>query len=185
MTEEPISGAMKNLSLQQPATQTTPQGQYAASSFCDHVPSGFGYLPTITRFDPTIQVCAHGQALTDKLVPTADDVSNAPVLRISGELPAFQPVKEVAEGGILEKTMTALQFLDCFVDNGQTRFSKHGLSVGLAKDNSYNDIHASFDGLYTVEFASVSAKCNVGYQFLRWFDGKRSSKTRLCCIGCG
>jgi len=153
--------AMAKLSLVQKPTQTTPKGQYAASSFCNHVPFGFGYLPMLTRFEPSYQVRPQFQTLTYNLVPNAEDVRNAPPLRISGELPGFQSRGETEAGGITEKTLSALQHFDCFVGNGQKWFSSRGLSVGLAKDNSYNDIHVSFDGLHILECENKGAESSL------------------------
>jgi hypothetical protein len=69
------------------------------------MPGGFGYLPLIANYDPTIFFA--GTTLTTKLVPTSEEINQAKYLDISGENPALQSIKETVAHGVSDITNEA------------------------------------------------------------------------------
>mmetsp|Transcript_5650 Transcript_5650/g.7969 ORF Transcript_5650/g.7969 Transcript_5650/m.7969 type:complete len:102 (+) Transcript_5650:124-429(+) len=52
--EQELTSEFKKLSLSDQNHQITQKCQYPASTFCTkRIPAGFGYLPILTRFDPS------------------------------------------------------------------------------------------------------------------------------------
>ena len=143
-------------------TEITPKYQKSASTFCSCEPRGFGYLPMITNFDPTVFLAENEKdSLSFKFIPTEIDVENAIPLNISGELPAFQSRKESSEGGVETITLEALQNFSCFASNGQRSFKSRKLGLGIVETTTYNDIHIFFNGLYITEFENKGAESSL------------------------
>eukprot|EP01040_Poterioochromonas_malhamensis_P014756 gene14756-16385_t len=158
---EALSSDLANMCISTQSYQITSKGQYTASSFCNHLPTGFGYLPLLTRFDPTQFLLALPNTLTARLIPSLQEISNAPYLKVSGEKPAYQSGGETAAYGVQRQTLEALRDLDCYVENGQIQFGSRQLGIGLAKENSYNDIHIHLNGLYVTEFENKGAESSL------------------------
>ena len=138
--------------------------QSSASTFCTSSPTGFGYLPLLTRFDPTLFIRPETKTLTSLLVPSAEDIKKAQPLLISGERPAFQSIiGETEANGVHDMTMKAFSRFN-FVSNGQTQFrSHHGLGLGLVSPNSYNDSHVqeNNNNLYVAELENKGAESSL------------------------
>lgn len=158
---EALSSDLANMCISTQSYQITSKGQYTASSFCNHLPTGFGYLPLLTRFDPTQFLLALPNTLTARLIPSLQEISNAPYLKVSGEKPAYQSWGETAAYGVQWQTLEALRDLDCYVENGQIQFGSRQLGIGLAKENSYNDIHIHLNGLYVTELENKGAESSL------------------------
>lgn len=143
------------------STQITPREQYTASSFCDHIPMGFGYLPMLTRFDPTKLIRNDADSLSTLLIPTTEEINAAKPLRISGETPGFQCRREIESLGVTAITLKALENFGLFVDNGRKTFSSRHLSLGIAKDSSYNDIDIRYRNIYSTVLENKGAESSV------------------------
>jgi hypothetical protein len=122
--------------------EKTASSQGVASSFGKHVPSGFGFLPTATRFDPTYFT---EESLFDLLVPTAQEQTSAPRLRLSGEKPCLQAWGETEAGGVTTQLGSYAGAFG-FALNGQHHLSTRNLGFGIASGDSYEDFHFKYAG---------------------------------------
>ena len=143
--------------------QKTPKDQSPASSFCSHLPLGFGYLPMLTRFDPTTVIRDQCDWLSTILVPTALEIAQAVPLRITGESPGFQSRGETEPNGVQALITAALnsRFNETFVNNGQLDFKSRGLCLGIGKDTSYNDMHIQHQTLYPAVLEIKGSEASV------------------------
>eukprot|EP01035_Chromulina_nebulosa_P032115 gene32115-42866_t len=99
--------------------QNSPLNQKSASTFVleNAMPLGLGYLPLITRFDPTHYLAEN--SLYEKLKPTPEDIQNATEIQVCLEKPGFVSVGELESNGVHEQFIAALKKLDSiFSDNG-------------------------------------------------------------------
>ena len=87
--EENLTINIKKLSLANPRIQKTMSNQATASTYAKatEYPQGFGYLPTLVHFDPTY--FTETKSLTSRLVPSATDICDAPLLQIDGQKISF------------------------------------------------------------------------------------------------
>eukprot|EP01036_Dinobryon_divergens_P035104 gene35104-45441_t len=140
--------------------QITPKCQNSASSFCKRVPAGFGYLPMLTRFDPSRFIRPESKTLTKLLVPTIDEIRNALPLVLSGEKPGFQSIGETESNGIHDMTMKEFACFN-FLSNGQIQLSSHGLGLGIVSENSYNDGYIRLNNLHLAELENKGAESSL------------------------
>ena len=82
--------------------QSTKIAQGSASTFCNNMAKGLGYLPLGTAFDPT-----HGwtKSLTSMLIPLSEDVQNVGHFNLSVQTPGYGSWKENQPGGAAILTM--------------------------------------------------------------------------------
>eukprot|EP01036_Dinobryon_divergens_P051017 gene51017-68295_t len=140
--------------------QITANAQSSASFFCKRPPAGFGYLPMLTRFDPTTFIRSPMETLTALLVPTEGDIRKAHPLLISGERPAFQKFNKTEAHGVDDMTIDALKRFH-FVSNGQKNFGSRGLSVGVAAPMSYNDAHVRVNSLLVAGLENKGSEASL------------------------
>lgn len=134
-------------SLRISRNEVTLKGQSSASTFCSRMPRGFGSLPTSIRFDPTYHEVR--RSLHSRLVPTDEEVSQAPRLRLRGEKMGLQTWGESEAGGVHQQFSAAERMYRGLEDNGHKQLGTRGLSYGIAAPTSYEDSHHCF-GQFTL-----------------------------------
>ena len=137
--------------------EVTAAGQNPASSFCNSMPKGFGFLPTSVRFDPTYSESEN--SLHYHLVPSPEEILQAPRLRLRGEKMGLQTWGESEPGGIHKQFSAVESMYSGLEDNGQKQLGTRGLVDGIAARTSYEDAHHCF-GIYflsDVEFKGAES----------------------------
>ena len=139
--------------------QVTRKGQNPASTFCKNMPEGFGFLPTFTRFDPTHHNIEH--SLHCCLVPTDEEVSQAPRLRLYGEKMGLQTWRESEPGGVHQQFSAVEWMYRGLEDNGQVWLGRRGLADGIAASTTYEDSHHRFGEYHLSDFEHKGAESSV------------------------
>lgn len=127
--------------------EVTEKCQKSASTFCNSKPTGFGFLPTSVRFDPTHYKSM--DSLHYQLMPTDEEVLQAPRLRLYGEKMGLQTWGETEANGVHQQFSAVTHLYRGVEDNGQKPLGTRGLADGIANVRSYEDSHHKF-GEYTL-----------------------------------
>ena len=156
-----LSDVIEKPSISDNKRQITPKCQNPASSFgTKRIPAGFGYLPMLTRFDPSRSIRPESKTLTKLFIPTPEEIRNARPLKLSGEKPAFQTLSETEKNGIHDMTIKEFERFH-FWSNGKQQLFSHGLGLGIVSENSYHDGYIKLNNLLLAELEMRGAESSL------------------------
>jgi hypothetical protein len=141
-----------------PKVQVTTKCQNAASTFCDRMANGLGFLPTCVRFDPTYNF---DNSVHSMLVPSHEEILSAPRLRLRGERMGLQTWGETGPGGVHQQFSAVQHQYTGLEDNGQKQLGSRQLGRGIATRSSYEDSHHRFGNYILSDMEHKGAESSV------------------------